>query len=497
MSVQPAPTSDSAFDSTSSSTSNSTSVPTSISDSKSTLSSTPDSTPSSTSRSNSTPKSGAYYPSWATADYAPSKLEFSQWDILFYAFAAPSSSNGVDLDSGDASTLKSLVSAAHASNNKTKVVLSIGGWGNCKYYSQIMGSSNSRDLFVDAVVQTYNDYNLDGIDIDWEFPNDDGAGDGQGKSPDDAANLLTFFQALRAKLGNDAIISAAVTDQPFKGPDGNPLSDVSDYAKVMTYVNLMNYDTVGASSTPGPNAPLGDLCGTSTHKQSSAQAGLKQWTDANFPANQLMLGLPLYGYVSKSSKTELQERDVNSDGSDKGKGSSYLARVLALGGKQYAVSDDVRDGNSVKSEREYSSGDDDLQAVFVNGVRAGQLDPSANQTAELARSSGSGDLGQYMGQQIAFGDIVALGALQYSGGKFTAANGYTLARDNCSGHTPFLYDTSRETVVTYDDPTSLALKAQFVASSGMAGAFTWSLDQDYGNYVLQNAIRVALGLTAN
>lgn len=41
----------------------------------------------------------------------------------------------------------------------------------------------------------------------------------------------------------------------------------------------------------------------------------------------------------------------------------------------------------------------------------------------------------------------------------------------------FLYDTSRETVVTYDDTYSLADKATYAKEVGMAGCFTWALDQ--------------------
>ena len=63
----------------------------------------------------------------------------------------------------------------------------------------------------------------------------------------------------------------------------------------------------GASSTPGPNAPLGNLCGTSSLPQYSAQAALAQRTAAGFPASKLVLGLPLYGYVSQSTKTTLQQ----------------------------------------------------------------------------------------------------------------------------------------------------------------------------------------------
>lgn len=41
----------------------------------------------------------------------------------------------------------------------------------------------------------------------------------------------------------------------------------------------------------------------------------------------------------------------------------------------------------------------------------------------------------------------------------------------------FLFDTSRTTVVTYDDTYSLADKAAYVHNQGMGGCFTWSLDQ--------------------
>ena len=54
--------------------------------------------------------------------------------------------------------------------------------------------------------------------------------------------------------------------------------------------------------------------------------------------------------------------------------------------------------------------------------------------------------------------------------------GADTAWDDCSD-TPFLYNTSRKTVVTYDDTYSLGDKATFAKQNGMAGCFTWSLDQ--------------------
>jgi hypothetical protein len=120
-----------------------------------------------------------------------------------------------------------------------------------------MSSSGNRSTFVNTLLSAVNTYNLDGtlssrspsrstgdqislglgVDIDWEYPN--AAGAGQPYSADDSANLLLFFQSLRNKLGSSKIISAAVTQLPWLGSNGKPLTDVSAYAKEMNYVNIM------------------------------------------------------------------------------------------------------------------------------------------------------------------------------------------------------------------------------------------------------------------
>ncbi|KAI0713211.1 glycoside hydrolase superfamily [Fomitopsis betulina] len=410
------------------------------------------------------PLAAAYYPDWSSASLPPSQLDFSKFDILLFAFVTPSSSNEISYDSGSTSTLKSLVSAAHNSGHGTKVVLSIGGWGGSYYFSQVMKYAN-RATFVQACV-------------DAEYPNETGAGNQY--APSDAANLLRFFTSLRSAIGPDKIISAAVADLPWVDSNGTPLTDVSAYAKQMTYANIMNYDIFGASSTaPGPNAPLGDLCGTSSQPQYNAKAAVKRWTAAKFPASQLMLGLPLYGYVSQSTKTTLSDgklQHTNGTALD-----AYRAEVLGLAGKSYAV-----------AEVPENLGETDSAAELNPLGGAHPHVPTVQEQGGLTALA-SGDLSSFYGQQIAFRDLVAQGALkETSSGTFTGNNGYTYNWDDCSD-TPYLYDVSRKTVVTYDDTYSLTDKATFAKNSGLAGAFTWSLDQDY-NYILQNAIRAGLGL---
>ena len=70
----------------------------------------------------------------------------------------------------------------------------------------------------------------------WEYPNGSGL-ECNLVSSDDSANFLTFLQALRADpVGQNLILSAAVGMKPFNGSDGNPMTDVSAFAKVFDHI---------------------------------------------------------------------------------------------------------------------------------------------------------------------------------------------------------------------------------------------------------------------
>jgi chitinase len=64
-----------------------------------------------------------------------------------------------------------------------------------------------------------------------------------------------------------------------------------------------------ASSIPGSNAPLDDACQNSTQPAANAAAAINAWTAAGFAPRQLALGVPSYGYISRSSSTRLRQRD--------------------------------------------------------------------------------------------------------------------------------------------------------------------------------------------
>lgn len=94
------------------------------------------------------------------------------------------------------------------------------------------------------IAAIYTSFGIDGIDIDWEYPGKEGASHGHFHYTD-TANFLSFLQLLRAKLPPAACISAAVETTTFVGETGEPESDLTEFAEVLDWVLLMNYDVWG------------------------------------------------------------------------------------------------------------------------------------------------------------------------------------------------------------------------------------------------------------
>lgn len=187
-------------------------------------------------------------------------------------------------------------------------------------------------------------------------------------------------------------------------------------------IGAQNYDVYSASATPGPNAPLGNLCGTAAQPQASAQAAVAQWTAAGFPKSKLLLGLPLYGYVSQSSRTVLAGAFAPAGM----KPNENAQRLLAV------QEEGAPEGEPVGDEETHSFGEAHdrtfakKKALAARDGAPGE-DAPPQDGAEPApeQKAVAGDLSGYWGQQIAFNQIIGLGAIQKSGSVYVQANGYT------------------------------------------------------------------------
>lgn len=243
----------------------------------------------------------AYYPDWVS--FEPKMIDFSLFDWIDFAFAVPNESFSLTLENPTA--LTRLVDVAHAHSRKVK--LSVGGWTGSKFFSPAVATAASRNTFAKNLLATYKQFDLDGIDIDWEYPGHSG-NPGNLYQGSDSENLLAFLRLLRSTLPSDAVITLAVQTTTFVNDKQQPMASLSPFVSLVDWVLIMNYDTWAGSSTPGPNAPLYDGCGNSTQQDASAVSAYNAWTSAGFPADKLVLGLPSYGYIYTTDEKNLRTR---------------------------------------------------------------------------------------------------------------------------------------------------------------------------------------------
>lgn len=380
---------------------------------------------------------GGYWPNWVSSQLPPEKIDWSKYDIMCYAFVVPSRDASLTIGSSDSSLLMRMVKSAHAA--ESKLLLSLGGWGQSSGFSPSVASSAMIAKFVKSIRRVYDTYKLDGIDLDWEYPNNAAAGT---HSASDTKNFQSFLEALRQGLPSGALITAAVAPAPWLASSGNPAGSFARAASALDYIMIMNYDTWGSSSTPGPNAPLGNLCSNSSHPEASAAAAVKQWAAAGMPRSKMLLGSPMYGYVSTSSKMTLKQRTFEE--------------------------------SEVKSVR--------------RSVHSRPLSPRYDATLSGAerRALTSGD------GQVNFDHLVSQGVLKLSGSEYVASGGFKKYWDDCSD-TPYLANGKK--VITYDDPDSLYDKGNFVKKAGLGGSSVWSVEGDVDSGALVKAIRSGMGLS--
>jgi GH18 family chitinase len=115
---------------------------------------------------NSTMKVIGWYVDYAKDSFPIEKIPFQNLTHINYAFLYVNSDGTVSTDGMDLPTLQSLVSLAHGNN--TQVWIGVGGGGSGDAFA---GVSNFSAL-VNNIIQFTVAYNLDGIDVDWEFPSD-------------------------------------------------------------------------------------------------------------------------------------------------------------------------------------------------------------------------------------------------------------------------------------------------------------------------------------
>ncbi|KAJ6491331.1 glycoside hydrolase family 18 protein [Mycena vitilis] len=382
-----------------------------------------------------------WYPGWAPAAVNPfpiSQIPWGQYDVMTWAFAETTSD--VSTISLPDPGLPDFVAAAK--NNSVKASLSIGGWSGSVYYSTAVATPENRTAFVKAITDLVSQYQLDGIDFDWEFPGSSTTGlCGNLFNVNDTANFLLLLQELRKDPIGSTLILTATATAPFLGSDSQPMSDVSGFSAVLDRIAIMAYDMFGAwSSNAGPNAPLNDVCAPPLEQEGSATTLVNMWTNASFPSNKIALGVPSYGHSFRVASSDA----LQSNG------------TIAM-----------------------------YPTVDRNSQPLGNSD-SANYT--ITKDACGNPTGGPSGI-FTFEGLIADGFLNSDG---TAATGINYLSDPCS-KTPVLYNSSSHVMVSYDDVESFAAKGSFITEKQLAGFAVWDVTGDSTDNLLLTSINKAIG----
>lgn len=232
---------------------------------------------------------------WTKEQIDPNKVTH-----INYAFAVPAATGELaPLTTKDSINLATLTSLK-ATNKSLKLLISVGGWGGCKYFSDAALTDASRRRFANSAVALLKKHHLDGVDIDWEYPAQVGAGNIF--RPADKQNYTLFLKAIRDRLDEQGKLDKRVGANHYlltsaTGADTAFVShtELGKAQRYLDYVNIMTYDLYhGNDKVTGHHSNLYQSAKGDQSRNSSADA-VEGHIRAGVPASKIVLGLPFYG----------------------------------------------------------------------------------------------------------------------------------------------------------------------------------------------------------
>ncbi|MDD7886346.1 glycosyl hydrolase family 18 protein [Flavivirga sp. 57AJ16] len=235
---------------------------------------------------NSNFKVVGYMPSWQGS---ASNIQYDKLTHINYSFLIPNSNGSLQTMEGVAK-MQQIITQGHTQG--VKVLIAVGGWlnGNDSAFTTLAANPATRTTFINNLVNFVNQYNLDGVDMDWEYPR-------EGSEPQ---NYELLMQELgEAMHSRGKLLTAAVVVSGWNA-DGI-LAGVFDD---IDFLNIMAYD--------GPDH--------STMAQ--AEGGLNYWLNRGLPKSKAVLGVPFYSRSQVKSYAELLAMGASAN-SDSYQGMNY------------------------------------------------------------------------------------------------------------------------------------------------------------------------------
>lgn len=271
-----------------------------------------------------------YFPSWQ------GNVVDIQYDYLThinYSFVLPRADGTlVPLSTSDENELMQLVTLAHG--HSVKVGIAVGGWndGDDSAFVALAKDAEKRTLFVQSVIALVERFELDGVDMDWEYPS----------TSTQAAHYVLLMQELRQALdllNRTQFLSAAVVAQG----DWSGQYILQEVFEEVDFLNIMAYDEYGA---------------VSHSSMDYAETSLAYWVERGLPRAKSVLGVPFYARPSWTSYSQYVAIDADNACRDNVTNNYYnglptirakaqLANASACGVMMWELSQDTHDQTSL------------------------------------------------------------------------------------------------------------------------------------------------------
>ena len=189
-----------------------------------------------------------------------------------------------------------------------KVLLFIGGSGkDADGFSQMAKDDTKRAIFCSECVRLCNDYGLDGVDLDWEYPTyraktylDDGSIYYNGADPMDTENFTRLVRELREALGDDKLISYAANNE------GHYINN-REVLQWVDYINVMTY-SMGDPPTRH-NSPLHTTSRWPDNSRGGADC-IEIFHRQGVPYNRMNYGISFYGHGTNPYPSSVSYEDA-------------------------------------------------------------------------------------------------------------------------------------------------------------------------------------------
>ena len=226
------------------------------------------------------------------AYYTGDSTRLMQYDLskvthLIYCFGHIYEDNTFKLSNKRWTSVKAAMPLIRKKYPHLKLMVALGGWGGCAPCSEKFNDVNARKIFVHSVKEFLEVNDVDGFDLDWEYPTIEGY-PGHKYAAFDKENFTSLVKELRLALGKQKLLSfAAGGFQSFLDSS----VDWKGLEPHLDFVNLMSYDLVsGFATVTGHQTPL--YSGSKTKE--SVDNAIRFFRKIKFPLKKINIGSAFY-----------------------------------------------------------------------------------------------------------------------------------------------------------------------------------------------------------